>query len=625
VDAGGPYNSSPVGQPTQLNGSFDAGTGANLVILWETDEPGGSFSNSAIEDPTYTPAATGNWTLTLNVSNDAGTATPDTASLEAYVPISFDGNIATVTGVVGTPINPIDVSGQWSGTRGRTHSETGVTWPGNADLDAVTAIITWTPVEGDVGNTDGCTATATETSDPFDAAASNQFRFTAALPAAPVITQEPQDQTVAENEPVTFSMAATGATALTYQWYDDVDGTLVGETATDYTNSPPLSENGRRKFCIATDGYDQSTSTRQALQTVQEKVVFSGTIPALNARVGEVFSFDASTYFSGDITPFAYSSLGLPFNGLDINSTTGVISGTPNGTGVDNALVITATDDGGYTADSNSTVLTITEAAVPVSIDGIPNTNGEVNTPFTLNLLSYTTGTETPFSYQVATGTLPGGLSIVGTDITGTPTTVETQTGISIEATDDATNTDTSNLFTIDILAEVIPVKRDSDVPDLSYTLGNSTTYDLSQHFSGTELPFDYTVAGGTLPSWASLNSVTGELTVTPDASENETVIINVVDNGANSASTNAFSISASQVAQNRVYPLQEGSGTVMTEQGGQNGTWTVGTDWSFAPNNSRYYPMDEGTGATLVDTVSGQDGTIQNFSESNWKLLSET
>lgn len=84
-------------------------------------------------------------------------------------------------------------------------------------------------------------------------------------------------------------------------------------------------------------------------------VSFSGTIPTQNATEGTPFSADLSGYFSGTETPFTYSvqSGALPA-GLTLNSSTGVISGTPTTPGTATGIVIRATDAGTDTADSNS-------------------------------------------------------------------------------------------------------------------------------------------------------------------------------------------------------------------------------------------------------------------------------
>jgi len=92
-------------------------------------------------------------------------------------------------------------------------------------------------------------------------------------------------------------------------------------------------------------------------------VSFSGTIPTQNATEGTPFSVGLSSYFSGTETPFTYSlqSGTLP-TGLTLNSSTGVISGTPTTAGTASGIVIRATDDNSDTADSNAFSITVAAA-----------------------------------------------------------------------------------------------------------------------------------------------------------------------------------------------------------------------------------------------------------------------
>jgi len=72
-------------------------------------------------------------------------------------------------------------------------------------------------------------------------------------------------------------------------------------------------------------------------------------------------------------------------------------------------------------------------------------------------------------------------------------------------------------------------------------------------------------------------------------------------------------------------YPMNEGgASTVITNTdpdtaGTGDGTWNDGLNWTAVPDNNRFYPINEGTGATLADEIGGHDATIQNFTEDGW------
>lgn len=104
-------------------------------------------------------------------------------------------------------------------------------------------------------------------------------------------------------------------------------------------------------------------------------VAFSGTVPdqSLTEDVA-AGSLDLSTYFSGTETPFTYTlqSGTLPA-GLSLNTSTGVVSGTPTAVETQN-IVVRATDQDSNTADTNSFEIDVA-AAVSVTEGFVLNLN----------------------------------------------------------------------------------------------------------------------------------------------------------------------------------------------------------------------------------------------------------
>jgi hypothetical protein len=139
----------------------------------------------------------------------------------------------------------------------------------------------------------------------------------------------------------------------------------------------------------------------------------------------------AGSAFSYQITatnsPTSFNATGLP-SGLSINTTTGLISGTPSAAGT-STVNLSATNAGG----TGTRTLTLTiNAATPAapSITSANTATGTVGTAFTYQI----TATNSPTSYN-ATG-LPAGLSINTTSgqISGTPTAAGTSS-VSLSAT----------------------------------------------------------------------------------------------------------------------------------------------------------------------------------------------
>jgi hypothetical protein len=96
-------------------------------------------------------------------------------------------------------------------------------------------------------------------------------------------------------------------------------------------------------------------------------VAFTGTVSNQTYAVDSAITpLDLSGFFSGTETPFTYSvQTGTLPTGLSLNTSTGVISGTPTAVAAATSIVVRATDDATDTADTNSFTIEI-EAAVTV-------------------------------------------------------------------------------------------------------------------------------------------------------------------------------------------------------------------------------------------------------------------
>lgn len=101
-----------------------------------------------------------------------------------------------------------------------------------------------------------------------------------------------------------------------------------------------------------------------------------------------------------------------------------------------------------------------------LAINGTPSTLGEVGTPY--GFAPVATGGDAPYSFDLASGTLPAGLSISSTSgaITGTPTNEETASGIAIRVTDMLGDTATLPAFSLQIVAAAAP--QNATLPQLS-------------------------------------------------------------------------------------------------------------------------------------------------------------
>ncbi len=224
-----------------------------------------------------------------------------------------------------------------------------------------------------------------------------------------------------------------------------------------------------------------------------------------NGVVGTPYSQTVSAVGGTAPYTFTVSSGALP-NGLTLNATTGVISGTPTAAGTFN-FTITATDTNGCPGSRaysiviplpGCPVITVNPATLPPGVIGIPYSQ----------TVSAVGGTA-PYTFTVSSGALPPGLMLNATTgvISGTPTTAG-QFSFTITATD-ATGCPGSRPYSI-----VIPVVPGCPFITVSparlppAVLGIPYSQTISA--SGGTPPYTFTVSSGALPPGLTLSATSG-------------------------------------------------------------------------------------------------------------------
>jgi hypothetical protein len=128
-------------------------------------------------------------------------------------------------------------------------------------------------------------------------------------------------------------------------------------------------DNGGFPYILAFEAATGASSLNYGPPTAAA-ISFSGPVPDQSfVEDAAITPFGLSSYFSGSETPFSYAvTTGTLPAGLSLNSSTGVISGTPTTVGTQ-SIVVTATDANTDTAATNSFDITIT--AAPVVVNGV--------------------------------------------------------------------------------------------------------------------------------------------------------------------------------------------------------------------------------------------------------------
>lgn len=149
--------------------------------------------------------------------------------------------------------------------------------------------------------------------------------------------------------------------------------------------------------------------------------------------------YSATLAATGGTIPYTWSLISgaLP-TGLSLNSSSGVISGTPT-TAVSSASLTFQVNDSSNPALTKSVVLSLTIAGptiTPLTITTSSLPSGQVSASYSATLAA--TGGTTPYTWSLVSGTLPAGLSLNSSSgmISGTPTVTVSSASLTFQVAD---------------------------------------------------------------------------------------------------------------------------------------------------------------------------------------------
>ncbi len=207
------------------------------------------------------------------------------------------------------------------------------------------------------------------------------------------------------------------------------------------------------------------------------------------------------------------------------NGGVATVNGAGQVTGVsEGTAIITATVDG----VSGQGTVTVTDPQPPtITTRSLPD--GTVGESYSATLEAE--GGDTPYTWSLASGTLPAGLSLSTAGvISGTPTTAQSRT-FTVRVTGANGLSDTRQ-YTVQVQsAPEPPTITTASLP--GGTVGES--YSATLQASGGETPYTWAVAGGSLPAGLSL-STAGVISGTPTTAQSRTFTVRVT--GANDLSS---------------------------------------------------------------------------------------
>src|SRR6202522_4515655 len=284
-----------------------------------------------------TPTAAGTSTVTLSAANASGTGQATlTLTVSAAAPVITSAT--TASGTVGTAFS-------YQITATNTPTSFGATGlPAGLSVSSTSGLISGTPTAA---------GTSTVTLSAANASGTGQATLTLTVSAAaPVITSATTAsgtvgtafsyQITATNTPTSFG--ATGLPA----------GLSVSSTSGLISGTPTASGTSTVTLS-ATNGGGTGNATLTLTIAAAAPVITSAT--TANGTVGTAFSYQ----ITATNTPTSYGATGLP-TGLSVNTTSGLISGTPT-TAATSTVTLSATNSTG-TGHANLTLTVTTGGAV---------------------------------------------------------------------------------------------------------------------------------------------------------------------------------------------------------------------------------------------------------------------
>ncbi len=325
-----------------------------------------------------------------------------------------------------------------------------------------------------------------------------------------------QAQTVAITAAVANDSKNAGVT-WTVSGTNGSQGTLTNTSTTSATYNAPASVTSA--FTATITAASVTDTTKLSTLTINVNPLPSITTTSLAAATAGT-AYSATLVETGGSSPYTWSITSAPGDekrarvrpavasstlpaGLSLNSSTGIISGTPTGGG-SGSYTFTVTDAAGATATQaiNFTVnpppaLTIATATLPAAVMG---------TAYPQTQLQATGGVQ-PYTWSVPPGTLPAGLTLSSAGvISGTPTGLVTgPIGFTVTVTDVETPTPAATPAGLSIAVSAPPLSvTTSSLP--GGTMNNVYGSQTLQAKGGVGADTWKLASGSSLPSGLTLS-----------------------------------------------------------------------------------------------------------------------
>jgi hypothetical protein len=473
--------------------------------------------------PTATLTAT-SFTVTVTDASSRTASASFTLTVNAHVAATVNVSQAFLTKnfTVNPPFTPIAGSG---GTSPLTYSISPAL-PAGLSLSSTTgavsgtptALSTVTPYTVTVTDVNGSTASGT-----FQLTVNGPIEADVLIPSKGVTV----NVAVAAFTPV---QGAGGTGAISYAVSPTLPAGLAMNPGTGAISGLPTAITAAATYTVTVTDQNSATATGQFSLAVNGPVSAHTAVPSTTLTMNQAALFTPVTA-SGGTTPLSFTVTPALPGGLNLNSSTGTISGTPSVTHTSSPFTITVTDANGSSAGASFSLAVDSGVAATTAVASTSLTVNHAATAFTPVTGS---GGVSPLAYSV-TPALPAGLSFNASNgqITGTPTVSSVATTYTVTVTD-RNNATASATFSLVVNGGLTATTA---IASTSLTVGHAATSFTPVTASGGTTPLTFAVSPA-LPAGLSFNTTSGAIAGTPTAIiATTTFTVTVTDTNAVTAS----------------------------------------------------------------------------------------
>ena len=532
-------------------------TGGHLPVTWTTASPlppGIILATNGVLSGT--PTQPGTFPIVVTVTDVNGcTGTSATYTLIIACQAINVGNPNTNSWPAGTPLPAPNFTFTQTGAIGSATFTTASTLPNGVTLTTA-GVLTGTPVQGGVfpitvtvTDSNGCTGTSSG--------------YTLTINCPTINVTNPVNSTGTAGVAFSEQFTQTGGVG-TITW--SVTGALpAGITLSTSTGilSGTTSQVGVFPITVTATDQNGCTGTGATYNLTINCQTINVTNPGVNTGTVDA-PFSQTFTVTGILGTVTWSETGALPAGITLDSSTGVLSGTPTVNGVF-PITVKATDTNGCFGTSSYT-LTINCQTINVTNPGV--TTGTVDAPFSQTFTQ--TGAHGTASFTTAS-TLPAGLTLATNGVlSGTPT----QPGsfpITVTVTDSNGCTGTGATYTLVIGCQTINVTN----PGVNTgTVGQPFSQTFTQ--TGGHLPVTFTTISP-LPNGITL-STAGVLSGTTNQFGTFPIVVTVTDVNGCTGTSSTYTLTINCQTINVTNPVNTNAtvGTPFSEQFTQTGA--IGT-----------------------------------------------